>query len=314
MNSENKERTKSAIFDDADGGSKTIYVPTEKISAFRQTASPAVVVQQEGCIELFSLSGVQLMGRSTPGSKPDIALSAPFVSRKHGRFVTEPGSVRYTALKSTNGTWFQGRRLADMETIELKDGDILQIYAGTGIHTDVTIECVFSPDSQKSWSGVIKGQNDALTGLMSRKMFSNWFANNRRLISSEDAYVFLLDVDHFKQINDTFGHPSGDRALITLARTLETALRPYGRAARWGGDEFVGFLQADRAAVVRCFEQIRDTLGRTKIDKGLTVSISAGLTPLAAHKEESLEQLLARADKALYEAKQKGRKQIVFSA
>ena len=312
MNPITKKNTNSAAINEANEN-KTIYIPADRINTARQAAAPAVVVQQEDCIEMIALSGVQLIGRSTPSSRPDIAVSAPFVSREHGRFETAGSRVRFTALKSTNGTYFQGRRLKDMETITLQDGDVLHIYAGGGISSDVTLECAFSRDSQKNWRNVIKGQHDALTGLMGRKLFSSWFANNRRLFSGENTYIFVLDVDHFKQINDTYGHQNGDLALVQLARALESGLRADGRAARWGGDEFVGFICADKAAAARCFEKIRDSLDRTLISNRFTVSISVGLTPLTGHHQESLEQLLDRADKALYAAKQNGRRQIVFT-
>lgn len=313
MNHETIKISNSPAYDGANEN-KTMYVPSDRIKTARLAASPAVVVQQEDCIEMIALSGVQLLGRSTPSTRPDIAVSAPFVSREHGRFETAGTCVRFTALKSTNGTYFQGRRLKDMETITLQDGDVLQIYAGGGISSDVTLECAFSRDSQKNWRNVIKGQHDALTGLMGRKLFSSWFANNRRMFSGESAYVFVLDVDHFKSINDTYGHKNGDLALIQLARTLESELRASGRAARWGGDEFVGFICADKAAAARSFEKIRDSLDRTLVSNRFTVSISVGLTPLTGHDQESLEKLLDRADKALYAAKQNGRRQIVFTA
>jgi diguanylate cyclase (GGDEF)-like protein len=120
---------------------------------------------------------------------------------------------------------------------------------------------------------------------------------------SMDLSVALVDVDRFKQINDTLGHAEGDRILKSVARSIEGSLRAYDSVGRFGGDEFVVILPNTSAAeafnVVERVRQHAAGLGA----EGATLSI--GLTSMA--RQESAAALLARVDQALYQAKQDGR-------
>lgn len=119
--------------------------------------------------------------------------------------------------------------------------------------------------------------------------------------------VLWLDVDHFKEINDTLGHAVGDQALQAIAQVLRGCLRSHDQASRWGGDEFLVLLSApcDEAALRLVGERIREEVARTAhpFDRALTVSIGAHL----AVEGESLDQILQHADEALYAAKGAGR-------
>ena len=293
---------------------KTQYILEPHAGTESYSFEPAIVIQQRGSLEMVTLRGEQLLGRPTADSIPDIPVNAPFVSRKHGFFSTKHGDVFYTALGSMNGTFFRGRRLAEGETVRLLDGDTLRIYASRGdqVYTNINIECVLSADSRRTWRDIVQGQYDSLTGLMNRKAFTQWFDNNRMRKTGAEAYFFILDVDRFKQINDTYGHASGDEALVTLSREMESALRSCGKAARWGGDEFVGLIYGDRACAENRMGWLRERLGTTRIKGQFTVKISLGLTSLDRHSGESLDQIVDAADKALYEAKKAGRDRAVF--
>jgi diguanylate cyclase (GGDEF)-like protein len=160
---------------------------------------------------------------------------------------------------------------------------------------------------------------DALTGLINRRAFDSLMAEEfgRSQRDGRSLALILLDVDHFKAFNDTFGHPEGDDCLRSTARTLRGALRrPGDHAARIGGEEFAVVLpDTSMAGAVAVAETIR--LGVRDIglrhDHGRrgVVTISAGVAVTDASGPGSAEELIARADAALYAAKAGGRDLVV---
>lgn len=119
----------------------------------------------------------------------------------------------------------------------------------------------------------------------------------------------IFDIDHFKHINDTFGHPAGDQVLYLLANHAQRALRSPDLLARWGGEEFVVVMpQTLIADAVVVIERLHVALARDEIwaeRPELKVTFSAGIAAL--NVAESMEDAVARADVALYRAKQSGR-------
>ena len=278
----------------------------------RRPGVPELVIQQQGCVESVRLSGVQLLGRPTEGVVPDIPISAPFVSRRHGLFKVQDGQVIYTALGSLNGIYLNGRRMEDGERAELRDGDILTIYKGGAqeSYTDVSMECAFSPYRQKNWHEIIRAQYDALTGLLTRKAFTGWF-NIARLSSGSGLCLCLIDVDRFKSINDTYGHEGGDAALKALADTLKTVLWRDGRVGRWGGDEFVAAIFADPDEMARRMEAVRTQISRTRIHGAFNITISAGIADVRQlGRNAALNDIISAADAAMYQAKATGKNRI----
>ncbi len=121
--------------------------------------------------------------------------------------------------------------------------------------------------------------------------------------------VLLIDIDHFKRFNDTYGHGVGDLALKTVARTLASTARPFDFFGRWGGEEFVGIIRhVDRVRLETVGKRVRALVESTKVKTGpsllnVTVSIGAAL----AVPSDSVESLLKRADDLLYASKRRGR-------
>ena len=156
-------------------------------------------------------------------------------------------------------------------------------------------------------------ERDALTGLRNRRYF------NEHVLSVEGARpvggcVLLADLDHFKRINDTQGHPAGDAVLATVSHRLSAALRESDKLVRWGGEEFLAVLdpitpeQADRT-VERLLHAVRrdPVLWNGQAIK-CTISIGYACFPMAGSDMEiSLESAIGLIDKALYEAKRRGR-------
>lgn len=156
---------------------------------------------------------------------------------------------------------------------------------------------------------------DDLTGLVNRRHMEELaeMEHRRALRSGRAPCLCLLDLDHFKRINDVHGHAAGDEVLRLFALHASLALRETDVLARWGGEEFLVLLpDTDPGEAQQGFERLRDLLERDETwgDRPhLRVSFSAGLT--AWRGGEALRDALARADLALYEAKASGRNRLV---
>ena len=156
---------------------------------------------------------------------------------------------------------------------------------------------------------------DALTGLYNRRAFfeiaSLAHAQARR--SGSPLTLIMLDVDHFKRVNDNFGHPVGDEVLRQVANCLTLTARESDTPARYGGEEFVVLApDTDVTAGMVLAERLREVIGAVAIpvvDRTIQPTASFGIACLRAG--ESLEQLCARADKAMYQAKAAGRNQTI---
>lgn len=156
---------------------------------------------------------------------------------------------------------------------------------------------------------------DALTGVLNRRSF---FQQGRLLDRiGEPLAALLLDVDHFKQVNDRYGHAFGDEVLIEISARVRAALRPRDVLARIGGEEFAVLLPGvDRERAISVAERLRQVVESTPITRGTnrqmaTVSIGGACAPTA---ETSIEDLLLHADRALYVAKRAGRNCVRFGA
>lgn len=152
---------------------------------------------------------------------------------------------------------------------------------------------------------------DSLTGVMNRRAMTKHLARAQRWVDrgSMTASVVLLDLDHFKRINDTHGHAVGDHVLRMFAQCLAAAGRSSDLVCRWGGEEFLWLLPGCRV------DEALDAVGRLRTDlqrlnfepvaPGLQPTLSAGVTQLA--EGDTLELAIERSDRALYAAKQAGR-------
>jgi diguanylate cyclase (GGDEF)-like protein len=160
---------------------------------------------------------------------------------------------------------------------------------------------------------------DPLTGLTNRREFLSAVHNELRRMQrhARPAAVFMLDIDHFKRLNDLYGHDVGDRALVEVARQVRQMLRSHDVFARLGGEEFAAFLpETDIDSALQTAERVRASVAalRLTVDHqpiGFTCSIGVTiLDPLA----DTPESALKRADAALYAAKAAGRDRVVRAA
>ena len=154
---------------------------------------------------------------------------------------------------------------------------------------------------------------DSLTGLNNRKAVGNIFPNYiRQLTPDTELYMFMMDLDNFKKINDTYGHPEGDHALITAARLFLKAIEGKRcMLARMGGDEFaiLGFFP-DQDTALAFKNHITSVFEDFNLEKSLPYTLGVSVGCSAASPGQTLAQLTADADKKLYQAKKEKKRAI----
>jgi len=157
--------------------------------------------------------------------------------------------------------------------------------------------------------------HDELTRISNRRHLGERLADEqqRQRHSGHAMSLVLIDIDHFKTINDSHGHAAGDAVLRHFAATLQGALRASDFAGRWGGEEFlVAVPQADAATAEALVERLREAIAGSSFDAiapGLRVTFSAGVAECAPG--DDLQAAIERADRALYRAKRGGRDRTV---
>ncbi|HET6786443.1 MAG TPA: GGDEF domain-containing protein [Aquabacterium sp.] len=158
--------------------------------------------------------------------------------------------------------------------------------------------------------------HDSLTGLLNRRAIEYLLSRESQRLQrfGEHFSLLILDIDHFKRINDRLGHAAGDAVLCAVAQTLQAHAREVDRVARFGGEEFCVLLPHTlHEGALQAAERLREAVNLISIpwnDEVIAVTISTGVAT-ADNPEETLETLLQRADQALYRAKEEGRNRVV---
>ena len=159
-------------------------------------------------------------------------------------------------------------------------------------------------------------QTDPLTGLLNRRSLQSEVL--ARCQAGESFGVLFLDLDHFKSVNDRYGHEMGDRVLVAVASVLKTAIRPGDVVGRYGGEEFVGVVAGAGPESARLVaERLRCAIELMLPPKGGPAKLTASIGTTVydpRQSEERMEDLLHRADMALYAAKRTGRNRVVLVA
>lgn len=161
---------------------------------------------------------------------------------------------------------------------------------------------------------------DDLTGIMNRRGFEEEFHREwtRSILYRSNFSVIMIDIDDFKKFNDAYGHVEGDKCLIQVAKAIEKSLRrPFDTIARYGGEEFVAFLpETNQNGALLVAENIRNSIEALKIknqDAGSNfVTASLGVVTTIPRVGQDKEDLIHRADQALYQAKNNGKNQVRY--
>ena len=256
-----------------------------------------------------------ILGRAV---EADVRINDIKASRLHARITTvvDPNTKKseyvLTNLTSRNGTLLNGRMITS-ET--LQNGDKIMI----GEHI-LRFELLDEIDREYQRQIHRLISHDDLTGLLSSRSF---FSELRREASRSKAEnrnfcVLMMDVDHFKDVNDTYGHMTGSKTLEELGGCIVKNLRSGDAAARFGGEEFAAFLlDAELPQAIVASERIRKSIeeeGFSVVRRGKTeklhhVTISIGISSFPQDSKDPIE-LVEMADSALYRAKREGRNRV----
>jgi diguanylate cyclase (GGDEF)-like protein len=250
--------------------------------------------------------GTIRLGRATD---VDIPINDLGISRHHASIAFKNGTAILKDLGSTNGTFVNGHRVREAE---LKDGDKIQISSSTILkysYQDRT-ENIFHNELYKM--AVI----DALTGAYNKRYFEermkeefSYCVRNNLPLS-----LVLFDIDHFKAINDTDGHPAGDYVLGHIAALAKSIVRNEDIFARYGGEEFAIILKTtDASGALMLAERLRRLIDECEFEfegKKIHVTISLGIATLAGGNLANWEAMLKLADNLLYKSKNAGRNRV----
>ena len=240
------------------------------------------------------------------GAEAGIRLDDHGISRRHARLVLREGAVCVEDLRSTNGLWCNGRKIA---RAKLKDGDCLQIGGCL-----LTFRLNHPDEGQLLHKLYFRATHDPLTSLYNRATLEDRLP---REVARQERYrhglaVLQLDLDHFKKINDTHGHAAGDAVLVMVARVILAGLRSCDLAARVGGEEIVLVLpECDSARALAKAEQLRTRIqGQAVVHRGKDLRVTASFGVAVAREGSCAGSLLAAADAACYRAKKAGRNRV----
>ena len=162
-----------------------------------------------------------------------------------------------------------------------------------------------------------QASTDALTGIFNRRYFLQLALGELKRANrlNRSLAVVLIDIDHFKHVNDTLGHAAGDQALLAFTKICKENIREIDMFARFGGDEFaLLLLEASYEQAYVVVDRIRGAVNAQPIsldEKVISITISSGIAHLSDH-EEAFDKLLSQADQALYRAKETGRNKVVI--
>jgi diguanylate cyclase (GGDEF)-like protein len=240
------------------------------------------------------------------------------VSRRHAVITTDAlGDAWISDLGTTNGTFLNGARLEPSAPRRLRDGD--RVRLGTAVV--VKFVRLDPTDEQFQRDLYERTVRDPLTGLYNRGFFLEQLDPLASLSQSRGLGlgVLVLDVDHFKSVNDGFGHDAGDAVLREVAAVLRESTRGEDLVARYGGEEFVAALPvaapdqaSERAERIRERLSLRRVTGPALPSIGLRVTASVGLAFARPGRVRSGAALITAADRCLYQAKNAGRNRVVI--
>lgn len=281
---------------------RALFAAAPVAMALVRSEDSSVVFGNSRCADLFGMAQEELQGKK--------AVDYYVVPSERDRLVErvlKEGYVDGETVRMRRQSGQEFWALVSLRAIEF-DG-VPALLAGI---TDVT--------EQKGLEDRLRelAMHDELTGLYNRRHFVELaeaeVARARR--TGMPLSLAMLDIDHFKAVNDAFGHPVGDSALRVLARCMRETLRTSDVPARLGGEEFVVLLMdTGLEGAVAVTERLRERVGRAEVPAGrervARFTVSGGVAELA--QGERLDGLLARADEALYRAKEDGRNRTVTS-
>ncbi len=247
-----------------------------------------------------------LIGR---GVDADIVAERESVSRRHARIVRRGNVYVVEDLNSTNGTYLNDVAITHGV---LRDGDYLKV--GNVIYKFLSGGNVEAAYHEEIYRLTIV---DGLTGAANKRFFEEFLERElaRCARTGRPLSLVMFDIDHFKDINDTYGHLTGDFILKELCRRVSASVRRDELLARYGGEEFCVVLpEADRKGAVEFAERIRRLVASEPfVFEGVSIRVTISLGVATVQGEDiGLAAFVQRADEKLYEAKRAGRNRVAF--
>jgi two-component system cell cycle response regulator len=248
-----------------------------------------------------------VIGRSADAGIP---VNDRGLSRRHAQVLRLPDGFYLEDLGSTNGTFYDGERIASARKLE--SGCRIQIGENTVLRFSLQDE-LEQEAAQQMYEMTVR---DPLTRLYNRRYLDERLQTEFAFAARHKTSlsVMVIDVDHFKRVNDTAGHQAGDAVLRALASALQRMVRTEDLLARYGGEEFVVAARGidERSAGIFA-ERIRRNVEQLEIpwaDSRLKITISIGLAHMGEQRYPAPDALVAAADGALYQAKKRGRNRV----
>jgi diguanylate cyclase (GGDEF)-like protein len=240
----------------------------------------------------------------------DICIPETAISRKHIEFTITEHGVTAKDLGSTNGTKINETKLEPNVPKLLEDGDL--IWVGNTLFKFVKEGQIETRVGLRNYDY----STDSLTGIFNRKTIIETIQEefNKAKTKNYPLSFIMFDIDHFKKINDTYGHPGGDYVLKETCDLIKNKMiRQRDAFGRYGGEEFALLLPGTQSQIaIEVAERIRQAIEKHAFifeEKTIQVTISLGVVALDS-SSKTPEELIALADKALYDAKNQGRNRV----
>lgn len=243
----------------------------------------------------------------------DLILDNPHISRLHAEIFWRGPSVCIKDLGSTNGVFVNGKKITETA---LNNGD--KILIGTQLYFKLIYQDAVDQNYQQN---LFKAANtDPLTQLYNKRYFmeslEKEFSYTKR--TELPLSLLMIDIDFFKQVNDTYGHIVGDKILKLVGTIFSANLRLENIASRFGGEEFAILLRGATAEKARQVgERLRSLIEQQRVvskNRQLTFTISVGIATFTGKNFATPEEFLLKADDLLYGAKQNGRNKTMSDA
>ncbi|MDE0151075.1 MAG: GGDEF domain-containing protein [Bdellovibrionales bacterium] len=245
----------------------------------------------------------QTFGRDK--DKSDVYIPDNSLSRAHVRIIVSGKNVQVQDVGSTNGSFLNNQKMDPEKVYTLNNSDILRLG-------EIVFKFVASGNIEAKSIFHVQDQmyTDPLCQIHNRKYMED---KGQEMIGQKKHVSFIsFDLDHFKKINDQYGHIGGDFILTCVSSLVRNSIRKSDVFCRMGGEEFSLMIECDKETALQLAEEIRNKIANEVFefeDQSIRVSVSLGVAEIQK-TDKSWQDLYKRADKALYQSKKEGRNRV----
>ena len=238
-------------------------------------------------------------------NEADVYIPDNSLSRAHVRIIVSGKNIQAQDLNSTNGSFLNNQKMDPEQIYALKNSDILRLG-------EIVFKFIASGNIEAKSIFHVQDQmyTDPLCQIHNRKYMED---KGQEMIRQKKHVSFIsFDLDHFKKINDQYGHIGGDFILTCVSSLVRNSIRKSDIFCRMGGEEFSLMMECDKETAFQLAEEIRSKIASEVFefeDQTITVSVSLGVTEIQK-ADKSWQDLYKRADKALYKSKKEGRNRV----